>query len=285
MMTDSHATPTNIPIPDPSIITVQEIDKTRTELRAEFLSALSAQRELMITAGTGRHEKALLRIKAVERAQQSFEDNMNRVPTLLDREAGRLSNLFEEKLNVIRGQISSVNEYATAQRNNNSEAVKAAFVSAEKIAYNQRMAFEQQITKSETSFTKELDALKALLSANRDAVNAAIFNLTGRLDRGEGGLQGTQTHIVDQREKTQLTVMTVSSITGFLVLMVMIIGMWISIHNSSSVSASNPTIGADTKRVDDLISLTTESNREMSARLDALSNRLNTLTGPKSLPP
>lgn len=49
--------------------------------------------------------------------------------------------------------------------------------------------------------------------------------------------------------------------------------------------AANPTVGADTKRVDDLIAQSLERNRDLIARMDALSARINAAQrGSPSLP-
>lgn len=259
-----------------------ELREVKDDLRIELKDAIKAQGELLVTGGVARHEKAILRIDALTDAQHVFTDNLSRVPTQLDREASRLTELFEEKLRAVNIRIDTFHDYASAMRENAKEALSSALASADKIASNQRDTFEQQISKSETSFTKEIDGLKVLINATKDAITADVSNITGRLDRGEGGYQGARIAVGDRQASTTVNTQVVGQIIAFFVVVLMIIGVFVALHQPSG----NPTVGADTKRVDDLILQNNEQNRQMGQRMDALSARLNQLTPlPKFTPP
>lgn len=163
-------------------------------------------------------------------------------------------------------------------RENADKTIEASFIASEKLSNGQRGAFEQQIAKSESSATKEIDGLKTLISTTRDATAADIANLTGRLDRGEGGDRGARQATNDHRASIGSNAVMLTCVCGFLVLLVAIVSVGISLHGQAA--AMNPTIGADTKRVDDLIAVITEQNRQVGQRMDALSARLNALTLP-----
>lgn len=263
-----------------------DIARAKSELRDEFRRWLDDRADLLISGGVARHEKAILRIQAITEAQQTFEDNLNRVPTQLDREAKRLTELFEEKLRAVHIRIDTFHDYAAAMREAAREALTAALASADKISSNQRQTFEQQISKSETSFTKEIDGLKVLINATKDAITADVANLTGRLDRGEGGYQGARIAVGDRQASTTVNTQVVGQIIAFFVVVLMIVGVFVSLHQSSI----NPTVGADTQRVNDLIAARGAETQQriadqaaVTARLDALSARINGLT--PALPP
>lgn len=244
----------------------------KQELREEFMAALKAQAELLTTGGVGRHEKALIRIDgvekeintkiaAIEKAANAFETNLNRVPTNLDREAGRLQELFTEKLSTISAEIKCFATFADAMRAASKEAVYQMFEAAKEITANQRQAFESQLLKSDSSFTKEIDSLKTLRVTDKEAISADLANLTGRMDRGEGGDSGTHRAIANNR--SNIAVIAAMASAAFLAL---------SVFHVPATTA-----GSDTKRVDDLITLITEQNRQSNARIDALSARLTAL--------
>ncbi len=220
--------PSNIPLPDPSTITAGVIASAVRQVRDEFRSAMEAQQELLIVAGIGRHEKAMLRIEAVEKAYEVSETKLNTVPTQLDREAARLTEIFDEKLlgkqlqlDGFRGAVdimrASSEKYTEAMRENAKEAIQAAFSAAKEVSNNQRLAFEQQIAKSEQSTTKEIEGLKAQLNALKESGTSQVSNLTGRLDRGEGGTAGGRL----AADNSRATIASTVGIGGFVVAAVM----------------------------------------------------------------
>ena len=244
--------------------------------REEITTLLDNLREFLLSSGVSRHEKALIRIDAVEAAHRAFEENLNRVPTQLDREAARLEALFNEKLTSLSGHLDGVQKLCDAMQTNTDKRVDAAFMAAEKIAHNHRIAFEQQMAKSEVAFTKEIDGVKSLLHSSMATLASDVRNLTGRLDRGEGVSHGARQEVGDRHATMNSNAQVIGQIIAFGVLIIMMGGLWINLHGP-------PTTSADTKRVDDIISLVNSQNYQMNQRLDALSNRINALTGTPAL--
>ena len=242
----------NIPIP--GLITANYIDKAKVELRDEFKSALVAQADLLKVAGIGRHEKALLRIEAVETALVTFKEDLLRVPTRLDERAETLSGLFNEKLLTINTKIDLLATNAVAMRQSLKEHTDTAFIAARELTAAYTTANAAAVTKTEAATNKEIDSIKTLIHSSSAALDAQITNLADRLNRSEGMFAGGKGAV------------------AFIVTVVAAAGIYIMQHNSTSTG------GADTKRVDDLISIMTEQNRQTGQRMDALSARLNQLT-------
>jgi hypothetical protein len=275
--------PSNIPIPDPSLATQREIDTTRVELRQEFKDLLAAQNELLRATGVARHEKAMLRIDGIEKSQQTFDDNLNRVPTALDRESRRIEQLFGEKLHSVAVEVKSFQEFADRLRAivnkhtddvrvNAKEAITTAFSSAKELSNNQRDSFRDQITKSESSINQEIVGIKTLISARDEKTSADIQNLVSRLDRGDGGIAGAKQTVDNNRAGTNIIV----AIVGACILAVSLLFAVLSHYTQ----VNNPTIGADTKRVDDLIQQQLGQNSAINSRLDALSARMTGVGAP-----
>lgn len=268
--------PSNIPIPDPSLATQREINTLRVELRQEFRDSLVAQAELLRATGVARHEKAMLRIDGIEKAQQAFDDNLNRVPTALDREARRIEQLFGEKLRTIETEIKTFQDYGSRIRAvvdkhtddiraNSKEAIATAFASAKELYNGQRDSFKDQITKSEASTNQEISGIKTLISARDEKTSADIQNLNSRLDRGDGGIAGAKQTVDNSRAVTN----TIVAIVGACIVAASLL-FAVFPH-----PLTTPTVGADTKRVDDLIQQKLESDRALNSRLDALSARMS----------
>jgi hypothetical protein len=241
--------PSNIPIPDPSLITARLIAEVRADLREEFREALRSQHELLISTGVSRHEKAMLRIDAVERAAHVFEENLNRVPTNLDREIHRLEALFAERLSAVGIRIDTFHTLADALRANAKEAVAAALVALKEMTAVQHAAYAAAVDKGEAATTKEIDGIKVLIASTSKAFDTEISNLTDRLNRGEGALVGGK------------------GVIGLIVGGIGTAGVVVTIlyHLASPVSPSD-----NSKRLDDLIAQSAEQNRQVGQRMDAL---------------
>lgn len=121
------------------------------------------------------------------------------------------------------------------------------------------------IAKSETSVSKDIEALEKGIFNAKEGFASEIRNLSSRMDRMDGARNGAQ--------------ITIGNILGIVgggaAVLAIVVSIWT--HTGS------PTVGADTKRVDDLIAQSLERNRDLNTRLDALSARLNMLS-PSALP-
>lgn len=246
----------NIPIPDPSVVTAHEIAKVRAELDEQFSDRLDALSELLSVAGTGRHEKALLRIEAAEAG-------------LLN-----LASLFSQKLATMTVRIDTADTYAAAMRDNAKEAamvtrahakemVDTAFAASKELTAAYAQSTAAAVAKSETATNKELDGIKALIDSAGKVRDAQTNNLTDRLNRGEGMFAGGKGII--------------GGAIALLTVFILGAGLFFTQHDRSGALSFS---GAETKRVDDLIAVVTEQNRQAGTRMDAISARINALTAP-----
>ncbi len=211
--------PSNIPIPDPSLITAQEIARSRIESRDEFRTALEAQRDFLIATGTARHEKALLRIEGVEYSIVLLEKLINEK---LD-SIGKRFDAVQTQLRERDHRFADDKTYVAA-------ALSSALTAQKEMTLAQNECNERAANKTEISFTKEIDGLKVLINAMREATQTDITNLTSRLDRGDGTFQGSRQTIEDRRNNANLTTVIVGTVIAFFVLLFMIAGTWISLH-------------------------------------------------------
>lgn len=227
--------------------------------RSNMEDRLQSLRDLIIT-----------RIEAMDKAAVILSDNVNRVPTLLDRETGRLVALFEERTNNIRHMISARDDQAKQDKATAAIAVDTALTSLKELIFLRDGATSAAITKSESATANDLESLSKIIGSTKDGIANDIMNLKQRMDRSEGSYTG-------QRELRKDDHMTVGSIVGVVggivgLLALIIAGLGLYPH----MTPFNP-VGADTKRVDDLIAQSVDRNRDVTARLDAMSARMNSL--------
>ncbi len=221
-------TESNIPIPDPSVLTS---DRLRREI--------DALREVVYT-----------RLDAIDKATNLFQENLTRVPTDTDKQIQHLKELHDEKftaaaqerrsitealklqlvdvnnsfitrlesqrndfVNRLDGAVSDITNRLLAsshgiqlqfeERDVRSKAaelaaqvaVGAALQAQKEAAGAQNESNSAAITKSESATVKQIDGILALLSSNSNALNDKIAVINGRLDRGEGKQGGVSTTI------------------------------------------------------------------------------------------
>ena len=148
------------------------------------------------------------RIDALDKAAEVFADNLNRVPTLLDREISRLKELFGARSITLENLITAVekhlhelidqNDLRYQQRFDASgkaldaatvsvaEGVRAALAAAKEAVASQNQANADSIAKSEASVLKQIDAASAKVEAMERTLNDKIGAINSRLDRGDG---------------------------------------------------------------------------------------------------
>lgn len=122
--------------------------------------------------------------------------------------------------------------------------------------------------------SEQISALDRQTRAAAESLQHTINGLTSRLDRGTGVDAGQRQAVVDGHMSTNSIVGIITGAVGvFMLIVTMVIGYVNMSHNTAP--PFNPTVGADTKRVDDLIN-----------RFDALSNRMSSLQRmPPAAPP
>lgn len=240
----------NIPIPDPTVRTAEDIAKARAEIRDEFKQQITSLEKHLVT-----------RLEGMDKAVVLLAETVNRVPTVLDRDITTVRNLFNERL---VGVMSALDERTLgiktqfAERDMRiavsdeadktavmaalqaqKEAVSSALAAQKEIAAAQNLANSEAVKKSEAGFTKEIDALKSLINVSLEAMNGRIINLQSRVDRGEGTNVGVQHERTETRLGMGAVVGVVAAAVGVLSL-IAALGFGV-ISNSRSISAA-PTV-------------------------------------------
>jgi hypothetical protein len=187
-----QSTDSNLPIPDPTRLTTQLVDR-----------ALAAFREVVET-----------RLGAMDRATKLIADNVDRV-------AGLVAEQQEHLHHDIDRQLAAQREYLLAQIENvasvgqerfsavatqfaerdtrigqaeveRQKSLDAALAAAKEAVSEQNKANSQAIAKSEVATQKQIDALVALMTTSNKSLDEKIVDLRTRLDQGEGRTGGHQ---------------------------------------------------------------------------------------------
>ena len=156
------------PMTDPSFLTTQQL-----------LREMESLKDLVFT-----------RLDAMDKAMELFNANITRVPTETDKQISQLKELHDEKFESVQTQFAERDTRSDKLADLGQKALDAALLTAEKAVGKQSEAFAAATAKSETSFTKQIDAIVALLTEGLKRLDEKIALLNQRLDRGEGKTDG-----------------------------------------------------------------------------------------------
>lgn len=158
--------PSIVPSPDPSTLTTEQ-------LRHELGSLL----KLVET-----------RLDGYDKANTILADNVNRVPTLLDREILRITQLFDEKFSSAKSDLGAItiamntrfderDVRGRASETAASTAIAAALAALKEMIALQNTANAAAISKSEVGTTKEIDNIKLILANSAKTTDDKIADM------------------------------------------------------------------------------------------------------------
>jgi hypothetical protein len=178
----------NIPVPDPSLLTTDQLRRELGSLR-EIVEA---------------------RIDAIDKATIVFHENLTRVHTDTDKQIFHLKELHDEKFEGIEKQFTERDVRSKAAETAAQVAVNAALQAQKEAAAAQNESNSAAITKSDAGTVKQIDGILALLASSNNALNDKIAVINGRLDRGEGG--------INSHASSQSTIIAISAVILTLVI-------------------------------------------------------------------
>jgi hypothetical protein len=139
-----------------------------------LLTTQQLQRELQLL-----EERFNIRLAGMDKAQELFRDDLTRVPTQLDKEISHLKELYDEKFHSIGIQFEERDTRMEQNSKHSQDAVNAAFQSS-----------NQAISKSEISFTKQIDQIGDRITQSSKSADDKFTDLKDRLTMLEGQKKG-----------------------------------------------------------------------------------------------
>jgi hypothetical protein len=237
------------PIPDPTTLTTAALAREITSLK-----------ELLFT-----------RLDAMDKAQELFDLNLNRVPTAVDKQVGNLkellTTLFDSRWEMLLDKIDTrvkevdhneaemialINQkFAGVDQRfeerdirmaqlagNNKSNLDAALAAAEKATFKQTETFSATILKTEVSTSKQIDTQGETIKTSTNALNDKIEDVRTRLARIEAAREGSNDERHNRMSSGTYTL-------GFVGLFVTIISVGFAIYvgtRSTQVQQTPPQI-------------------------------------------
>lgn len=186
-----------VPIPDPSILTTQQLQREIFGLR-ELLE---------VKLGTSSETVELIRkiietrLDGMDEAIKLLQDTADKFPCRIDEKITAVREVHEEKFASIQTQFSE-RDVRTRQGSEESKtAVNAALQAAKEAVGEQNKSSALAIAKSEAATTKQIDQMGTLIGQMTKAFDDKIVDVKDRVTR----IEGTGAGVRDQRELTGAT--------------------------------------------------------------------------------
>jgi hypothetical protein len=202
------------PVPDPTLLTTQQL-----------LREMGALRELLES-----------RLDAMDRAATVLSETVNRTPTAIQTAVANMEAVYTERFAGVqskfdeRGHTFDVRFHGIEQQfaerdvrtgqaqQASDQALNAALQAAKELVNAQGEASAAAAVKSETSFTKQIDQIGTIISTLEKALDARITELKERIDRGEGTATGGQDATTSARLNVNLVISVVLALATVITL-------------------------------------------------------------------
>ena len=164
--TAKHSSST--PIPDPTLLTTQQL-----------------HREIL-----GLREVIETRLIGMDKAIELIQTAADKVPSKMDIAITQLRELQDEKFNSIQVQFKERDTRTEQTSRDSKVAVDAALQAAKEAVGEQNKSNALAIAKSEAAFTKQIDSTGTLITTTTNGINDKIDDIKERLTLVEGHAKG-----------------------------------------------------------------------------------------------
>jgi hypothetical protein len=208
-----------IPRPDPTVLTAtavreataamrRELDQAITEIRRELESVRAllasrfdshireSDRRFAEVPGQRKEDVDSLRdllqtrLTALEAKLRLGFEEVKAIPAETRAEINHLRELHEGRFTGIEQQFTERDIRADQDKRASKDALDAALLAQKEAVAQQNDANTTAATKSETSFTKQIDQIGTLIATLEKSLTDRITELKERIDRGEGSSSG-----------------------------------------------------------------------------------------------
>lgn len=175
----------SVPVPDPTVLTTQQL-----------LREIATSREVVEVMIAGIKSTIETRLNAMDKAIELLHESNSQLPKQLTREVIQLRQLHDEKFKSIATQFAERDTRTEQTSRDSKVAVDAALQAAKEAVGEQNNSNALAISKSEATFTKQIDQIGVLVSTMGKGFDDKIDDMKSRLQTIEAVKQG----ITEQRQ-------------------------------------------------------------------------------------
>lgn len=193
-----HETNGRVPVPDPTALTTEQLNR-----------AIAALRDLIET-----------RLGAMDKAIDIAHRSAEQSSMFVRGEVAQLERLHDAKFAAIAQAFTDRDRHMVEAASDNKIAMQAALKAAKELSDEQNRSSEAAAAKSEAATTKQIDALGSVIQAGTHTVDGKIGDIKDRLTIIEGkalGTGGSVTMTISIASVIIASVATLASVAALLV--------------------------------------------------------------------
>jgi hypothetical protein len=208
-----------VPVPDPTKLTTDAVNAATAQWRRDLVELKDAiAHQIGAVSGT-----LTARLDAMDEAGGLRLAALAEVRPQTERQINHLRELHDERFRAIAQQFAERDVRGEQEKKAAKEALDAALLAQKESVSQQNDANTTAATKSETSFTKQIDQIGTLIATLEKSLTDRITELKERIDRGEGGTVGAAGARTEQRLNTGSVFGFVSAAVAVLALVVAVV--------------------------------------------------------------
>lgn len=192
----------NLPVPDPTVLTTQLVDRALAAYREVVevrLNAMDAATHLLA------NELTLARQKTDASDVRSRDDRDRSIQSLREVLTGDIKNVSDvtgERFNAIDNRFLERDTRTEQADRERRVSLDAALAAAKEAVSEQNKANNDKISTAGEVTQRQIDSILTLMSTSIKALDEKFNDMKGRLDRGEGQTSGA----TDTRSERRLDV-------------------------------------------------------------------------------
>lgn len=222
------------PRPDPTLLTTQQLLREITSLRELNEVQLGSLTEKFTTRLDGMDLATKLLSETVNRTPTQIQSEITHVRELIEEKFLSMTKVSDERLAGIALQFAERDVRTDQAATASASALAAALQAAKEAVFEQAQAAAKAAEKTELSFTKQIDQIQLQIKTIGDGFSDRIGELKERIDRGEGGQQGTLAAHAEVRENKTLansgTAILLQMLIGLVAVAALIVSIVVNIH-------------------------------------------------------
>jgi hypothetical protein len=171
----------SIPIPDPTLLTTQQLYREIAIIRTLVDDRTSSVREVTD-----------IRFKGLDTAIKLLSDNIIELTDRAVHEAKTLQARLDEKFKSVQIQFEERDKRSEQRAFADTTAVVAALQAQKDAVNSQNVANAAAASKSEVAFTKQIEQIQTILNTITESTNDKIMDIKARMGASEGRRAGGQ---------------------------------------------------------------------------------------------
>jgi hypothetical protein len=201
----ARAGDSNLPIPDPTRLTTQLVDRALAAFREVMETRLAAMDKATELVAEGLDKVHIERDRDLDQIRRDYDRLMIAEREFILSRIQNVTGVADERFAAIKNQFVERDTRAENDMQQSRISLDAALAAAKEAVSEQNKANALAIGKSEDATKERLDSLQTLMTSGIKGLDEKIASLTSRMDRGDTGGEGAGRQAARVEQQTSST--------------------------------------------------------------------------------